>query len=179
MKSDNLKFFKIREVKSPTRAHSDDAGIDFYIPTNLTFEIMEPKFQTTGCQVAINRDTNGFIKKFILRSGESVLIPSGIKVNIPDGFALIFNNKSGVAAKKKLLVGSSVVDQSYKGEVHINLHNVSDKTIEIEAGDKIVQGIVFPINYCDVEETNSEEELYRGKNDTGRGAGGFGSTGDK
>ena len=178
MKSENLKFSKIRKVKSPTRAHSDDAGIDFYVPEDLTFDQMLSKFQTTGTQPAVSfDDSREHITQFRLKPMQSILLPSGIKANIPDGYALIFHNKSGIAAKKHLLVGSAVVDQNYQGEMHINLHNVGDCEVTIAAGDKVVQGIVLPINYCDLEEVPLDK-LYDGKV-TDRGEGGFGSTGTK
>ena len=56
--------------------------------------------------------------------------------------------------------------------------NVGDCNITVEAGDKIVQGLVVPINYCQTEEISSLEELYRDCT-SDRGAGGFGSSGTK
>lgn len=68
-----------------------------------------------------------------------------------------------------------VVDENYQGECHINLTNVGDKNITITAGEKIVQGLVIPINYCQTEEVPTLDELYAdGVSD--RGSGGFGST---
>lgn len=81
-----MKFSKVREVKSPCRAHDTDAGIDFFIPED---------FVSTKMKV-----------------GDSVLIPSGIKVNVPKGYMLTAFNKSGVATKKGLSVGACVVDES-------------------------------------------------------------------
>ena len=105
------------------------------------------------------------------------MIPSGLKFNIPDGYAVIAFNKSGIAAKRGLLVGSQVCDQNYQGEVHINLHNASKRKQTIKAGDKIVQFLVLPINYCELEESGSVEELYKDIGNSDRGEGGFGSTG--
>ena len=180
MKSENLKFCKVRKVKSPNRAHYDDAGFDMYVPEDLTIEEMREKFNTTGCYLGASFDTETrVISEFRLEPGESILIPSGIKMNIPKGFAVIAFNKSGVAAKKGLLVGSAVCDESYTGEVHINLHNVSGKRQVIKAGDKIVQFLVIPINYCELEEIDTVENLYRDTVNSGRGEGGFGSTDSK
>ena len=78
-----MKFTKTRDVKSPTRANSTDAGIDFFIPNDYEGTDLVP--------------------------GESAFIPSGVKVNVPEGFALIAFNKSGVAVKKNLHVGACVV----------------------------------------------------------------------
>ena len=87
-------------------------------------------------------------------------------------------NKSGVASKKHLHVGACVVDETYTGECHLNLTNIGDCNITISAGEKIVQGLVVPINYCQAEEISSLDELYKDF-ETSRGAGGFGSSGNK
>lgn len=147
-----MKFLKIRPVKSPNRGTPQSAGIDFFIPEDFP--------QTT------------------LYPGKSVLIPSGIKLNVPSGHAFIANNKSGVATKKNLIVGACVVDEDYQGEIHIHLINVGSSTIEIAPGDKIIQFLLLPVVYEPVEIVETLEELYEGEI-TERGEGGFGSTGTK
>lgn len=149
-----LKFVKIADVKSPCRAHPTDAGIDFFVPND---------FENGGRNI---------------EPGESVLIGGGLKVSIPKGYVLIFFNKSGVAAKKNLVLGSCVVDESYQGELMYNLHNIGTKSVWVSSGDKIVQGILLPVNYANVEEIGSVEELYGGVV-SDRGEGGFGSSGVK
>lgn len=150
MDSFKLKFTKTKDVKNPIRAHETDAGIDFFVPND--FEDVE------------------------LKPGEDVLINSGIKVIVPKGYALIFKEKSGVATKKKLTVGASVVDSDYRGVVHLHLFNNGTVNQTISAGDKIVQGIVVPVSLCDLEEVSEDEYS---KDETARGEGGFGSSGVK
>lgn len=145
----NMKFCKCRDVKAPARANKWDAGIDFFVPNDFP--------ETT------------------LEHGESVLIPAGIKVDVPQGWALVFHNKSGVASKRKLDVGACVVDHGYKGEVHINLHNVGKDTQVIKPGEKIVQGVMLEVGNHSLVET-PETEMWLEADDA-RGAGGFGSTG--
>ena len=145
-----MKFAKIREVKTPTRANSTDAGIDFFVP----------------------EDQNN-IKIF---PGDSCLIPSGIKVNVPKGFALVAFNKSGIAVKKQLYAGACVVDCGYQGEVHINLTNVGKEEQYIKPGDKIIQFVLLPLGDPNLFELE-EDELY--ETESSRGDGGFGSTGTK
>ena len=145
-----MKFTKIKNVKAPIRANATDAGIDFFVP-----------------------EDQGTIS---LTPGDSCLIPSGIKVNVPEGYALIAFNKSGVATKKGLQVGACVVDCGYQGELHINLTNVSAEDQKIEAGDKIVQFVLLPLG-DPVVELVEENNLYESK--SSRGEGGFGSTGTK
>ncbi len=169
-----LQFTKVRKVKSPCRAHEGDAGIDFFVPEDLTKEVMDEKVKTTGSSIMLSVE-DGIVKSFTLEPKQSVLIPSGIKVKVPSGYMLQFSNKSGVASKKGLIVGASIVDYGYQGECHINMHNVSSKSQTINAGDKIVQGILVPISLAMPEEITTEEELYsEGKSE--RGEGGFGSS---
>lgn len=147
-----MKILKIRDVKTPNRGTSTSAGIDFYIPNDQTTLTIKP--------------------------GESAFIPTGIKVSIPIGHALIAFNKSGVAVKKKLLVGACVIDEDYQGEMHIDVKNVGLDDVTLEPGDKIMQFICLPVNYVDVDEVSSLDELY-GAIVSERGTGGFGSTGTK
>ena len=147
----NLKFCKTKEVKSPTRANRTDAGIDFFIPNDF--------------------------EKVTLKPGEDICIDAGVRVIVPEGYALIFKEKSGVALKKKLTIGASVVDSDYRGVVHLHLFNNGTEEVSIEAGDKITQGLVVPVSLCSPEEINGEE--YSKYENTERGEGGFGSTGNK
>ena len=114
-----LKFVKVKNVKSPVRGTSESAGIDFFVPDD---------FET-----------------IVLLPGESCFIPSGIKVNVPKGHALIAFNKSGVAVKKNFHVGACVVDEDYQGEVHLNLTNTGNLPQVVERGDKIVQFLLVPV----------------------------------
>lgn len=174
---ETLKYCKVREVKSPNRAHPEDAGIDFYVPTSIDVDTFIEKCKVTGDGIEYKLDDNGNVTEMILRPGESVLLPSGIKVKVPSGYMLQFTNKSGVASKKHLLVGANTVDVGYEGECHINLHNVSTRNQTICAGDKIVQGILIPVNFAQTEEVENETVLYANSNST-RGEGGFGSSGN-
>ena len=146
----DLSFIKTKNVKSPVRGHPSDAGIDFFIPEDF-----------------------GTITLF---PGDDILIDSGIKVLVPREYALIFKEKSGVAVKKKLTLGASVIDSDYRGVVHFHLFNNGTISQTISAGEKIVQGIIFPISLCEPKEIT--EENYN-LNCTQRGEGGFGSTGDR
>jgi dUTP pyrophosphatase len=162
-----MKYTKIREVKSPSRGTEQSAGIDFFVP---------------------NEWNNG--EPYSVEPGGRVLIPSGIKVNVPSGYALIAFNKSGIASKTGMVVGACVVDEDYQGEVHINMINTNQPTeqfdgtvyatnpgyVTITPGDKLVQFILVPVNYTNPEEV-SMEELYSEVSE--RGEGGFGSTGLK
>ena len=149
-----MKILRTRDVKMPNRGTSQSAGIDIFVPNDANPVTLNP--------------------------GQSAFMPAGIKCNVPEGFALIAMNKSGVAAKKSMVVGACVIDEDYTGEIHIDMKNIGDKTQVIEPGQKITQLLCLPINYVEVEEATTEEECFGDKLEVSeRGAGGFGSTGTK
>ena len=80
-----------------------------------------------------------------IEPGQSVVLGTGLKFGIPHGYMMQIMNRSGVAAKRKLIVGACVVDSGYDGEVFVNLHNIGTETQVIQAGDKIAQGVVIPV----------------------------------
>ena len=147
-----MKIAKIRDVKTPTRGTEGSAGMDFYVPNDYPNSLRR------------------------VAPGERYFIPSGIKANVPEGFALIAMNKSGVALKKGLMVGACVVDSDYQGEIHLHLVNTSNTDVTIEAGEKLTQFLLIPVDHCPVEVVD-ESSLF--ESETDRGAGGFGSTGVK
>lgn len=140
----------------PVRSNPGDAGIDFFVPKHT--------WETKTCELA---------------PGARVLIPSGIKMEIPAGWAMIFFNKSGVTSKFGLVVGACVVDHGYTGEIHISVINTNnDNPVYIDEGDKLVQGILLPVGLHQLVETDLDNMYNPNVMLTGtRGAGGFGSTG--
>ena len=147
-----MKLAKIRNVKTPTRGTIGSAGIDFYVPDD---------YPPSLCTI---------------KPGDRFFIPSGIKANVPEGFALIAMNKSGVSMKKGLMVGACVVDSDYQGEIHLHLINASNKHVTIEPGDKLTQFLLVPVSHCAVDVVDVDKLFDE---ETTRGAGGFGSTGVK
>jgi len=85
---------------------------------------------------------------------------------------LIAFNKSGVSVKQGLSVGACVVDEDYDGEIHLHMINTSDKDQTVVTGQKLVQFVLIPVSYIDVEAIDELPER-----NTQRGVGGFGSTG--
>ena len=162
-----MKFAKIRNVKSPVRGTGKAAGIDFFVP---------------------NFGSN---KGFIVNPGTDVLIPSGIKMEIPEGYMLMAADKSGVVTSKRaclgagrtpkaeafesiVILGAKIVDEDYQGEIHIHLVNVGNDTVFIKPAMKIAQFILVPVSYEELEEV-PEEELFSRSSERGEGA--LGSTG--
>lgn len=168
-----MKFTKVRKVKSPNRAYTTDAGIDFFVPEDLIWKQLYDK--NPQWHWSPFNQSNEKVKTILIESGERVLIPSGIHVKVPEGFALIAFNKSGISHKKGLIVGACCVDSGYEGEVHISLINTSNNNVKINAGDKIVQFILVNISNSIPSEVTSLSNLYLEKSN--RGDGGFSSTG--
>jgi len=155
----NIKVYRIRpEAKLPTRAHSVDAGMDlYYCPNGERARIVNEEGLAVGTR-------------------ESVLVPTGLKVEVPYGHMLEIKNKSGIAFKRQLIVGACVVDPGYNGEVYVNLHNVGMQTQYIRPGDKIAQAVLIPVLHCGIMEVEDDATM---NNNTTRGIGGFGSTGER
>ncbi len=156
---EKIYFYKIREcAKIPERAHPKDAGADlFYCPDPE----LSNKCQWEG-------------ESILIAAGESCLIPTGLKVDLPKGYMLEIKNKSGVATNKRLIVGACVVDAGYTGEIYVNLQNIGRQNQMIEPSQKIAQAVVVPIVTPQIVETVTDPAV----DNTSRGSGGFGSTGD-
>ena len=88
---------------------------------------------------------------------------------------LEIKNKSGIASKRGLVVGACVVDRGNTGEIFVNLHNPSDRTQTLHAGDKIAQAVFVKIE-TSVKLVESDS-IY--DDETSRGEGALGSTGDR
>lgn len=147
-----IRVFRTRpEAKLPVRAHNTDAGMDFF------FCPLE------GAAVRI-------------QPGQSVLLETGIKMQVPGNCMLQIMNKSGIASKKHLITGACVVDEGYTGEIFVNLHNIGKDVEFIEPGQKVAQGVLVRIEKPNLWEIY-EDNIY--ELETSRGSGALGSTGDK
>ena len=178
-----IQFTKIRDVKSPNRANLNDAGMDFYIP-NYSEEFsndLKAKNKANNLQYILDGEDGekpNYTLRIIIPAGEQINIPSGIKVNILDkNTYLEANNKSGIASKYHLVVGASVVDADYQGEVHLNLINTGNTDVEVFSGMKIVQFIHKYYIHTDLEEISIDE--YNSLKASDRGSGSFSSSGIK
>jgi len=139
-----LKVKKISETaKLPEYAHPGDAGMDVF--------------------------SN---EEKLIRSGESALIKTGIKIELPANTEAQVRPRSGLALKEGITVLNTpgTIDEGYRGEVGVILINHSKKDFLIATGMKIAQMVISPVYQAEVIEV---DEL----SDTHRGEGGFGSTG--
>ena len=145
-----IRYVKTRDVKDPSYGTKGSAGIDFFVPNDLDSVAIYP--------------------------GHSILIPSGIKVEIPDETALIAFNKSGVCLNQCLQVGACVVDSDYRGEISLHVFNYSNQIQYIDPGQKLVQFVLLPYHQATLSRVDME--TFSNENfSTQRGEGGFGSTG--
>lgn len=165
-----IEFIKTRNVKDPVWNPVENAGIDVFIPEKDAYTDEDIKNMSNGGAVVIDGNSITILPHCDIK------IPAGIKSKFPNNVALIANNKSGIATKKKLVFGAAVIDSAYQGEWHIHLINTSNNPQTIEFGQKIVQFIPHYIyNEGLVVRDVPENEFFTEK--TERGAGGFGSTG--
>ncbi len=128
---------------------------------------------TYGSEYAAGADLYACINStVIIGSGETVLVPTGLAMELPTGYAGLIYARSGLASKKGLAPANKVgvIDSDYRGEVLVALHNHSAVQASIEPGERIAQLIVTPYIQAVF---NEQDEL----DDTDRGTGGFGSTG--
>lgn len=183
---EKIKFTKVREVKTPTRAFSTSAGIDFYMPV-MDEQLIKDVFQKNPYPFGGFTKTEHGMEIYI-NPGYRVLIPSGIMVWFMDKehpSALIAANKSGLSTKHGLVFTAQVVDMEYSGEMHIGISNTGDHQVRFQVNDKIAQFIHTPIILSQLEEVSLDEYhdmVYRfaaGEEEGSRGAGGFGSTDKK
>ena len=102
----------------------------------------------------------------------TVLIGTGLSVEIPDGYVGLVYARSGLATKKGLAPANKVgvIDSDYRGEIMVCLHNHSTEERVVESGDRIAQ-ISFVPYY------SASFDVCENLDDTSRGVGGFGSTG--
>ena len=108
----------------------------------------------------------------VLAKGEIKLIPTGLKIALPEGYEAQIRPRSGLAFKYgiSLVNTPGTIDADYRGEIKIIMINFGDADFVINRGERIAQMVINQIEQIDWELTNSLD-------DTTRGAGGFGHTG--
>ena len=107
-----------------------------------------------------------------IEPGKCALIPTGFCIALPDGYELQVRPRSGLALKNGITLPNSpgTIDEDYRGEVGVIILNTGDTAFEVTRGMRIAQAVLAPVVRAAWEEVDDLTE-------TGRGAGGFGSTG--
>lgn len=107
-----------------------------------------------------------------IRPGETMLIHTGLAMEIPEGYVGLIYARSGMAAKRGLAPANKVgvIDSDYRGECLVALHNHSGECRKVADGERIAQLVIAPVAHAVFEETDALGETVRGE-------GGYGSTG--
>lgn len=130
-------------VKLPSYANPGDAGMDLYSAEECT-----------------------------INPGETKLVSTGIKMELPPGFEAQVRPKSGLAAKFGITVLNTpgTIDEGYRGVVKVILINHGKAAFKVEKNTKIAQMVIARVERAELEEAQDLQETLRGE-------GGFGSTG--
>lgn len=131
-----------------------------------------PAYKTTG---AAGADVCAFLESSVaIEPGKTVMIPTGLFFEIPEGYEIQVRPRSGLAFKNSVTVINTpgTIDSDYRGELNVLLINHGTEKFVVNSGDRIAQIIVAPV-------TQGIFTVVDSLSDTERGAGGFGSTGVK
>lgn len=111
---------------------------------------------------------------YTLKPGERSLIPTGIRIALPDGYEAQVRPRSGLACEHGIGMVNSpgTIDSDYRGEIKVILINWSSEPFTLHRGDRIAQMVIAPVIQVQWRETDTLDE-------TERGDGGFGHTGRK
>lgn len=133
------------------------------------------KLPTYGSEFAAGADLYACLDAPVtIQPHETYLVPTGLSLELPVGWAGMVHARSGMATKRDLAPANKVgvIDCDYRGEVMVSLHNHGSKPQTVEPGERIAQLVIMP--YLTAQFFEAEE-----LSDTVRGEGGFGSTGFK
>ena len=129
-----------------------------------------PSYKTSGSS---GMDLMALIDNTLtIKPNQSVLVPTGLSIAIPDDTEVQIRPRSGLAAKSNISVLNTpgTIDSDYRGELKIILINHGKEDFLINNGDRIAQMILMPVLKIEFEEVEDLPETIRG-------SGGFGSTG--
>ena len=147
------------------------------ITTNVNIKKLNPNatIPTYGSEFAAGADLYACIDDALtIAPGETILVKTGLAMELPIGYAGLIYARSGLASKRGLAPANKVgvIDSDYRGEVMVALHNHSNIDQTIEPNERIAQLVITPYLKGIFNETDD-------LSDTVRGEGGFGSTGKK
>ena len=110
--------------------------------------------------------------ELVLKPGERGVVPTGLRMAIPQGFEGCVRPRSGLAMKQGLTLTNApgTIDSDYRGEVKILVINLGKEPVTLKRGDRVAQLLISPVAKAHIRQA-------RNLDDTTRGAGGFGHTG--
>jgi len=141
-----------------------DAGADPSLPL--------PAYETAGAAGADLRANLPDRSSVTLVPGARALVPTGLRLDIPQGYEVQIRPRSGLALKHGITLPNSpgTIDSDYRGPLGVIVMNAGEADFTIEHGDRIAQMVVAPV-------LQAQFTLVRALSETERGSGGFGSTG--
>ena len=131
-----------------------------------------PRYETAGSACM---DIKAALEEpILLKPLQRVLIPTGLYIELPDGYEAQVRPRSGLAIKKGLSVLNSpgTIDSDYRGEIKVIMINLSNESVIVNTGERIAQLVISKYEKAELTEV---DEL----SNSDRGAGGFGHTGVK
>lgn len=134
-------------------------------------------FDLCACYVSDSWTASPPLPSKWIQPGETLIVPTGLKFAIPPGCELQIRSRSGLASKNGIVVVNSpgTVDSDFLGVVGIIVRNIGSEKFLIEHGMRLAQGVICPVYQARFQVVEKESDL----GETGRGQGGFGSTGLK
>ncbi len=103
------------------------------------------------------------LETYTVKPGERHIFPTGIATEFPEGYVLLYRDRSGLAANHGIHVLAGVIDPTYRGEHKIVILNTGKETYEIKKGDRIVQAILLKLPDVEIKEVNELSDSNRGK----------------
>lgn len=133
-----------------------------------------PDYATAGASGADLRANFEHRSVVVLAPNARVLVPTGLRVAVPEGFEMQIRPRSGLALKHGVTLANApgTIDADYRGPLGVILINLGIEPFEIEHGARIAQAVIAPV-------TQARFQVVEALPGTERGAGGFGSTGTR
>jgi dUTP pyrophosphatase len=138
----------------------------------LSKDVLLPKYETGGSS---GMDLAAYLEdEILIKPGKTAIIPTGLSVSVPKSFEIQIRPRSGLAAKDQISVLNTpgTIDADYRGELKVILINHSEKIFKVKRGLRIAQMVLCPVIKATLKDVETLDE-------TKRGLGGFGSTGNK
>lgn len=134
-----------------------------------------PEYKTkgsAGCDVYANINLPMWIKP-----GETKLVPTGLRVKIPEGYEIQVRSRSGLSLKKGLVVlnAPGTIDSDYPDEIGLIMHNFGNHNVEVKKNDRLAQLVLVKVDQISWEEV--DEDTFKELHGLSEREGGFGSTG--
>ncbi len=134
-----------------------------------------PAYQTAGsagADICANLPEDLRAEGVVLQPMDRVIVPTGIRVAVPQGFEMQIRPRSGLALKHGITLPNTpgTIDSDYRGPLGVALVNLGATPYVVRHGDRIAQCVVAPV-------VQARFEVVEALDDTARGVGGFGSTG--